>query len=89
MKRIFAAVIAACAIPLFAADITDTRLLFDPAVSKDHIAFAYANDLWVANLDGSNVRRLTSHPGVEFGPRFSPDGSMISIVTGPRSFVFK
>jgi tricorn protease len=61
-----------------AIDIHDTRLLSDPAVSRDRIAFAYANDLWVANLDGSGVRRLTSHPGVESGPRFSPDGSRIA-----------
>jgi len=79
MRRSLAVlVIALCAIPLFAVNINDTRLLTDPAISSDHIAFAYANDLWVANLDGSNVRRLTSHPGVESGPRFSPDGSMIA-----------
>jgi tricorn protease len=59
-------------------DIHDTRMLADPAVSKDHIAFAYANDLWVANIDGSNVRRLTSHPGLESGPHFSPDGKWIA-----------
>src|SRR5437899_5113679 len=69
---------AICAIPLCAVNINDTRMLTDPAVSNDHIAFAYANDLWVANLDGTNVRRLTSHPGIESGPRFSPDGSMIA-----------
>jgi tricorn protease len=68
----------ALAAPIFAVDIHDTRLLTDPAVSAGHIAFAYANDLWVANLDGSGVRRLTSHPGVESGPKFSPDGSMIA-----------
>ena len=79
MKQLVAAIAAAvCCISLYAIDINDTRLLTDPAVSQDHIAFAYANDLWVANLDGSNVRRLTSHPGVESGPRFSPDGSMIA-----------
>jgi tricorn protease len=61
-----------------AVDIHDTRLLSDPAVSGDRIAFAYANDLWVANLDGSGVRRLTSHPGVESGPKFSPDGKLIA-----------
>jgi len=59
-------------------DIHDTRMLSDPAVSRDHIAFAYANDLWVANIDGSCVRRLTSHPGVESGPHFSPDGAWIA-----------
>ncbi len=79
MKRIVVTIAAAvCSFPLFAVNINDTRLLTDPAVSQEHIAFAYANDLWVANLDGSNVRRLTSHPGVESGPRFSPDGSMIA-----------
>ncbi len=32
---------------------TDTRLMNQPAISDTHIAFIYANDLWVANLDGS------------------------------------
>ncbi|HUP47819.1 MAG TPA: PDZ domain-containing protein [Thermoanaerobaculia bacterium] len=61
-----------------AVDIHDTRLLTDAAVSGEKIAFAYANDLWVANLDGSGVRRLTSHPGVESRPTFSPDGAWIA-----------
>jgi tricorn protease len=79
MKK-FLVVIAVtlCAASALAVDINDTRLMSDPAVSKDHIAFAYANDLWVANPDGTNVRRLTSHPGIESGPKFSPDGSMIA-----------
>jgi len=68
----------AVAAPATAVDITDTRMLADPAMSADHIAFAYADDLWVANTDGSGVRRLTSHPGVESRPRFSPDGSTIA-----------
>ncbi|HEX8407551.1 MAG TPA: PDZ domain-containing protein [Thermoanaerobaculia bacterium] len=63
---------------LYAIDIHDTRLLTQPAVSADRIAFAYANDLWVANVDGSGVRRLTSHPGIEGSPRFSPDGKWIA-----------
>ena len=79
-KSFLAAAIAAM---LFVSDIRavnieDTRLVADPAVSTRHIAFAYANDLWVANLDGSNVRRLTSHPGIEGRPRFSPDGTIIA-----------
>ena len=78
MKSILTALLIAVCASVYGININDTRLLTDPAVSGDHIAFAYANDLWVANLDGSNVRRLTSHPGVESGPRFSPDGSMIA-----------
>src|SRR6185369_3113826 len=65
-------------LPALAIDINDTRLLSDPAISPRQIAFGYANDLWVANPDGGGVRRLTSHPGVESGPRFSPDGSLIA-----------
>jgi tricorn protease len=76
--RLFALAVLLSALPLLAVDIHDTRLLTDPAVSRERIAFAYANDLWVANVDGSNVRRLTSHPGIEAGPRFSPDGSLIA-----------
>ena len=63
---------------LLAVDIRDTRMLTQPAVSRAHIAFYYANDLWVADLDGRNVRRLTSDLGVESNPAFSPDGSLIA-----------
>jgi tricorn protease len=61
-----------------AVDINDTRLLAQPAISKDHIAFIYAGDLWVADLDGKNVKRLTADDGAELSPAFSPDGSLIA-----------
>lgn len=64
--------------PAAAIDTQDTRLLTDPAISDSHIAFSYAGDLWVADRDGSNVRRLTSHIGTEGAPRFSPDGEWIA-----------
>jgi tricorn protease len=59
-------------------DIQDTRLLTQPAVSARHIAFVYADDLWVADLDGKNVRRLTSDIGAESHPVFAPDGQTIA-----------
>ena len=65
-------------LPVSAVNVDDTRLLTDPAVSANRIAFAYANDIWIANLDGGAVRRLTSHMGIESGPRFSPDGSLVA-----------
>jgi tricorn protease len=55
-----------------------TRLLRQPTVSQDHVAFAYANDLWITSRDGGDARRLTSFPGAESQPRFSPDGSMVA-----------
>jgi tricorn protease len=60
------------------ADTRDTRLLSQPAVSRTHIAFVYADDLWVCDLDGNNVRRLTSDVGVESNPVFSPDGQTLA-----------
>ena len=61
-----------------AQDPTDTRMLSQPAVSATHVAFVYAGDLWSANLDGSDVIRLTTADGDESSPVFSPDGSMIA-----------
>ena len=63
---------------LIAQNTQDTRLLRSPAVSSDKIAFVYAEDLWIANRDGSNPRRLTIDEGVETNPVFSPDGSLIA-----------
>ncbi|RTL20633.1 MAG: peptidase S41 [Burkholderiales bacterium] len=55
-----------------------TNMLRQPALSKDHLAFVYAGDLWLADRDGSHPRRLTSHAASEFAPRFSPDGRRIA-----------
>ncbi len=63
---------------LFAIDPTDTRMLSQPAISASHIAFIYAEDLWVANRDGSQPRRLTIDEGLEGSPAFSPDGKTIA-----------
>jgi tricorn protease len=60
-------------------DVQDTRLLSQPAVSARHVAFIYADDLWIADLDGKNVRRLTSDVGIESNPVFSPDGSLVAL----------
>jgi tricorn protease len=49
-----------------------------PAISKDRIAFVYANDLWTADLNGKNLQRLTIDDGVESNPVFSPDGKYIA-----------
>ena len=62
----------------WAIDGTDTRLLWQPTISKDRIAFIYAEDLWVANRDGSFPRRITASEGIESNPVFSPDGNMIA-----------
>src|SRR5688572_31082180 len=56
----------------------ETRMLRHPSVSRDHVAFAYAGDLWVVARSGGDARRLTSTQGAEVDPYFSPDGSKIA-----------
>ena len=38
---------------------------------------SYFGDIYLMNADGSNVRRLTTEPGYDGGPFFSPDGQRI------------
>jgi len=61
-----------------AADDADTRLLRQPSVSKDHIAFVFGGDIWMSDRDGGRPVRITAHPASEFAPHFSPDGRWIA-----------
>ncbi len=63
---------------VMAIDPNDTRMLHQPTISESHVAFIYAEDLWIANLDGSQPKRLTIDKGVEANPVFSPDGLHIA-----------
>lgn len=75
-----AAVIATLLAPAFAQtpNPADTRLLSQPAISAQHIAFIYAEDLWICARIGGVSRRLTTHIGSETQPRFSPDGQWLA-----------
>jgi len=55
-----------------------TRLLRFPALSKDSIAFVYGGDIWTVPRAGGTARQLTSDPGLEILPRYSPDGRWIA-----------
>jgi len=77
MTRLFALVaLALLPAPLLAQ--VDARLLREPAVSSSRLAFLYAGDLWVAPKAGGTAQRLTTAPGEEHYPRFSPDGSQVA-----------
>ncbi len=56
----------------------ETRLLRQPSISDTHITFSYGSDIWIANLDGSNVKRITSSPAIDGHPHLSPDGNWIA-----------
>ena len=71
-----AAILCPCLISQAAEE--GTRLLRQPAVSKDHLAFIYGGDVWVSDRDGGHPVQLTSNPAAEFAPHFSPDGQWIA-----------
>jgi len=54
------------------------RLLRFPDIYKDKVAFMYGGDLWLASSEGGVARRITSHPGRELFPKFSPDGKWLA-----------
>ena len=51
-----------------------------PDVSRTHIVFSYANDLWLVPRDGGAASPLASPPGQEQYPKFSDDGGTIAFV---------
>ncbi len=51
-----------------------------PDVSASHIAFLYANDLWLVPREGGVASPLASPPGPEAYPRFSPSGDTIAFM---------
>ncbi len=61
-----------------------TRLLGQPTLSANHLAFVYAGDLYVAVRaeDGTvfQPRRLTTAAAEEYGPIFSPDGNRLAYI---------
>ena len=57
---------------------SEGRLLRFPALSKYSIAFVYGGDLWSVPRAGGSARQLTTDSGLEWSPRFSPDGKWIA-----------
>ena len=55
----------------------DARLFRFPDVSESKIAFVYGGDIWIVSKNGGTANRITSSPGEESQPKFSPDGKTI------------
>jgi len=64
--------------PLSAAPPPAARLLRQPDISRNSIAFIWAGDLWTAARSGGSARRLTATAEAESFPKFSPDGRWIA-----------
>jgi tricorn protease len=71
-------------VPLFlllaaaAAVSAQTLLPQQPALSRTHIVFSYAGDLWSVPRGGGAAIRLTTGDGIESGAVLSPDGTTIA-----------
>lgn len=61
-----------------AAQSADHHIFQRPALSKDLICFAYADDLWTVPRSGGKATILTTGVGIETAPVFSPDGATIA-----------
>src|ERR1700758_3607002 len=61
-----------------AQEMPEGRLMRFPDVYKDKMAFVYGGDLWLVSSRGGVARRITTHPGRELFPKFSPDGKWIA-----------
>jgi len=53
-------------------------MLRNPDIHNDKVVFVHGGDLWLTSSEGGVARRLTSHPGPETFPKFSPDGKSIA-----------
>jgi tricorn protease len=69
---------ALAALLLATPDAAATKLLRFPDIHGDRVVFTYAGDLWSAPAAGGTARQLTTHPGVELFPKFSPDGRWVA-----------
>ncbi|MFN0244833.1 MAG: PDZ domain-containing protein [Planctomycetota bacterium] len=72
---------AASALPISQDSVRpDAVLLRTPDVSATDIVFRYANDLWLVDKRGGVARPLSSPPGGEALPKFSPDGKQVACI---------
>jgi tricorn protease len=55
-----------------------TTFFRNPAISATTIVFEYGGDLWTVPRSGGQAARLTTGPGEETNPVYSPDGSMVA-----------
>jgi len=77
-KSLVCVIIISSALISFNSYSQESRLLRQPSISDSHLAFTYGGDLWLSDLAGKNVQRLTSTAAVESNPHISPDGQTLA-----------
>ncbi|HZF41332.1 MAG TPA: biopolymer transporter Tol, partial [Blastocatellia bacterium] len=78
MKRLHAfALLLVCSLS-FVAFGRDVKLARYPHYHQGRIVFTYLGDIWTADENGQNIKRITVHRARDVYPRFSPDGKWIA-----------
>ena len=49
-----------------------------PTLSAKQISFSYGDAIWIVGREGGEARRLIASSGINTGPVFSPDGTMVA-----------
>ena len=78
MKKRFAIAFLLLIVAPLAAFSREAKLVRYPSYHQGRIAFSYLGDIWTADENGQNVRRVTVHKARDAYPRFSPDGKWIA-----------
>ncbi len=82
MRTAFLLAVLAHGVTFAVAAQAPTRFVRYAHVANDgRIAFTYADDIWLADANGANPRRLTAHVARDISPRFSPDGQWIAFTS--------
>jgi tricorn protease len=78
LRRLTAFFLLSFACVCFGQELPEGRLMRFPDIHKDKVVFSYGGDLWLVSASGGAARRITTHPGLELFPKFSPDGKWIA-----------
>jgi tricorn protease len=78
MKKVYALafLLALCAAP--GATAREAKLVRYPHYNHGRVVFTYLADIWTADEDGKNIKRITANKARDVYPRFSPDGKWIA-----------
>jgi tricorn protease len=78
MKRLYAfALLFTCCLSLTGLS-REAKLVRYPDYHQGRIVFTYLGDIWTADENGQNIKRVTVHRARDIYPRFSPDGRWIA-----------
>jgi tricorn protease len=78
MKKLYALAFLLVLAAPHATAAREAKLVRYPHYHQGRVAFTYLADIWTADENGQNARRITVHRARDVYPRFSPDGRWIA-----------